>query len=109
MAVELPPLLDPDVVKAAEKKLAEAKAAVDQKAKATAKLSAQAIALPTSAILTGFNPAAMYAATQKAGELAESATGTVRQVEGDAERLGASVARSFLPDKPLFGDDEEDK
>jgi len=106
MAVNLPSYLDPDVAAAAEKRLQESIDVSDQSAKATVKLGAQAIALPVSAVASGFNPAVMYAATQKAGEVAENVTGALRGVEGDAEKLAWSAAKAGLPDKALFGEDD---
>ena len=108
MAFDLPSYLDPDVVGAAEKRLAEAKDIADKKAKANVKLGAQGVALVGSGISSGLNPAVMYAATRKAGEVAENVTGALRGVEGDAGRLGASVATGLLPDKRLFGEDDEE-
>jgi hypothetical protein len=108
MAVDLPDYLDPDVAAAAEKRLAEAKDIADKKAKANVKLGAQGVALVGSGIASGFNPATMYLATKKAGEVAENVTGALRGVEGDAGKLGASVATGLLPDKALFGEDDEE-
>mgnify|MGYP003661755452 CR=1 FL=1 len=106
MAVELPSYLEPDVAAAAEKRLDESIDLSNKSAKKTAKLGAQGIAAVTSAIISGGNPAVIYAATQKAGEVAENVTGALRGVEGDAGKLLKTTAGNLLPDKRMWGKDD---